>query len=187
MPQAGICVAQDGESIRFWLRARDFLPVAVYLRPPANDRPPHPLLPVPLFEATAGRAWPAGAHPSPILPFPFGPILADIMDTAVRHPLLSLPLFEATAGRARSSCCPPTLLFSFPSFGLLIACEIDAICNVLTFWTALSIYCHKGIADVMTLLSDMGSSASPSSASPKTNFLLLIAIISSNEMILDAC
>lgn len=68
--QASFCVAQDGESIRFWLRSRDLLPVAVYLRPPANDRPPHPLLPVPLFEATAGRAWPAGAHPLSYSPFP---------------------------------------------------------------------------------------------------------------------
>jgi hypothetical protein len=52
----------DGESIRFWLRARDLAACAVYIRPPANDRPPHHLLPPPLFEATAGRAWPAGAQ-----------------------------------------------------------------------------------------------------------------------------
>lgn len=51
----------DGESTRFWLRGRDFAAVAVYLRPPAGgDRPPHHLLPLLLFEATAGRAWPAG-------------------------------------------------------------------------------------------------------------------------------
>jgi hypothetical protein len=52
--------AEDGESVRFWLRTRDLAAVATFIRPPANDRPPHFLLPVPLFEATAGRAWPAG-------------------------------------------------------------------------------------------------------------------------------
>lgn len=68
---------EDGESIRFWLRSRDLAAVAVFVRTPTGDRPPHFLLPAPLFEATAGRAWPAGERPdiqSSLLSPPCGPI-----------------------------------------------------------------------------------------------------------------